>query len=72
MFGSDITIADLQCICEITQFWIMGISLEDDFPAVKSWMKNCQDFLGDVFKAVHDIVYMNAASGYFKRELEWD
>ena len=72
MVGSDISIADIQCLCELTQFWMCGVAVEDSFPRIKAWMKACQDCLGEAFKKAHATAYEMAESGKFKQELKFD
>jgi glutathione S-transferase len=72
ILGAEISIADVQCLCELTQFWIMQVKIEDNFPKIKAWMKACQDHLGDAFEKVHAKVYEMAKSGEYKKEMKLD
>ena len=72
ILGAEISIADIQCLCEITQFWILQVKIEDDFPKIKTWMKVCQDYLGDAFEKAHAETYELAKSGKFKMEMKLD
>ena len=72
ILGAEISIADVQCLCELTQFWIMQVKIEDNFPKIKAWIKACQDYLGDAFEKVHAKVYEMAKSGEYKKEMKLD
>ena len=56
--GSQISIADLQAICELTQHWGVGSDLGEGNPHISEWMKRCQKDLEPHFDKVHKMVYM--------------
>nr|QHX41450.1 glutathione S-transferase isoform 2 [Halisarca dujardinii]QIZ30875.1 glutathione S-transferase isoform 2 [Halisarca dujardinii] len=64
--GSEISIADLQAMCQISQFWIAGLKAEAFFPKIEAWMKACQNFLGKSFEKVYKTVYDLAEEGKMK------
>ena len=72
ILGAEISIADVQCLCELTQYWMAQAKVEDYFPKIKAWMKACQDYLGDAFEKAHAKIYSAAESGRFKKELKFD
>ena len=72
MCGSEMSIADLHCVCELAQFWITHSPIEDSWPKVGAWMKACQDYLGDAFKKAHATIYEMREGGKFKKEVKWD
>lgn len=67
--GNEISIADLQAVCELTQFWVTGVDPCEDTPVLAQWMKNVQDILQPHFDEVHDMVYMVRDRGIFKGKL---
>ena len=54
--GDVISIADLQLLCELTEFWIVGKNLYDGFPKLEAWVKRCVEVLGPHFEARHKAV----------------
>ena len=57
IYGDEISVADLQALCEVTQMWMVGNKLEDDYPNLKRWVADCQKELGESFDKVHQVVY---------------
>ena len=55
--GDEISIADLQAMCEFTQFWMMDIDPGEGYPKIAQWMKDVQAALGPAFDVVHKFVY---------------
>ena len=55
--GDEISVADLQAVCEFTQFWMMHIDPAKDYPRIAQWMKDVQTAVGPVFDEVHKFVY---------------
>ena len=56
IIGDVISIADLQLLCELCEFWIVGKNLYAGFPMVEAWVKRCVDVLGTHFEAHHKAV----------------
>ena len=64
--GEEISIADLMCLCQITQYWISDFAIEDHAPNVKRWIEDCKQALNPHFDAVHEVVYDCRKAGTFK------
>ena len=63
--SNEISIADLQAICELTQYWMIGEPMETGFPNIARWMKDCQAELKPHFDDVHKYVYFARDSNFF-------
>lgn len=57
ILSSEISIADLQALCEVSQTWIVGESLEAEYPNMDRWITECKNQLGTHFDKVHKFVY---------------
>ena len=57
IYGEEISVADLQALCELTQLWMAEIKHEDDYPNLKQWVADCQKELGETFEEVYQAVY---------------
>ena len=57
--GDEISIADLQAVCEFTQFWMVHVDPTEGYPRLAQWMKDVQAALGPSFDEVHQVVYTN-------------
>jgi glutathione S-transferase len=56
--GDEICIADLQAVCEFTQFWMVHIDPGDGYPRIAQWIKDVQAAIGqEIFDEVHVAVY---------------
>ena len=64
-----ISIADLQAVCEFSQFWIAGVDPFEDRPRLAQWMKDCQEELQPHFDEVHKSVYDARDKGIFSGKL---
>ena len=64
--GQEISIADIQCMCEFTQFWIADKDITKDNLVLHKWMDNCKSSLGSHFDDVHAMVYVAQKKGAFK------
>ena len=64
--GEEISIADLMCLCQITQYWICDFALEEYAPNVKRWVEDCKQALNPQFDTVHEVVYECRKAGTFK------
>ena len=67
--SNEISIADLQAACEITQFWMADIDILQDKPNLKKWLDNVQSELNPVFNEAHKMVYLAQSKGVFKAKL---
>ena len=64
--GSDsISIADLQALCELTQFWMAKVIVYKDKPRITQWVAECQKVLASCFDEVYEDVYEKRDSGFF-------
>ena len=67
--SNEISIADLQAACEITQFWMVDIDILQDKPNLKKWLDNLKSELNPVFDEAHKMVYLAQSKGVFKAKL---
>ena len=67
--SDEISIADLQAVCEFSQFWVAGVDPFEDRPRLAQWMKDCQEELQPHFDEVHKMVYYVRDKGTFKGKL---
>ena len=57
IYGDEISVADLQALCELTQSWMVETKYEGDYPNLKRWVADCQKELGETFDEVYETVY---------------
>ena len=69
LVSDKISIADLQAVCEFTQFWAAGVDPISDKPRLAEWLASCQKSLEPHFDDVHKMVYMARDKGVFKGKL---
>ena len=50
--GEEISIADLEFIGEVTQYWIAGCNIYKGRPNMERWMEECQKVLSPHFEPV--------------------
>ena len=67
--GNEISIADLQAVCEFTQFWVVGTDPCEDRPTITQWMNDVQTELQPHFDDVHKMIYLVRDQGIFKAKL---
>ena len=67
--GDQISIADLQAVCELTQFWVAGSDPCEGRPTLARWMGDVQTTLKPHFDEVHNMVYMARDREIFKGKL---
>lgn len=65
ILSSEISIADLQAVCELSQMWMVGEPLEAEYPNVERWVADCKDQLGTHFDAVHKFIYYARDTNFF-------
>ena len=63
--GGEISIADLQAICEVAQFWIAGESFESEYPNIVRWIEDCKAELGQHFADVHPEEMFQKGKNFF-------
>jgi glutathione S-transferase len=61
--GDEISIADLEFLGEITQYWAADCNIYKGRPNMERWMEDCQKQLAPFFDSVHDVIYDLRASG---------
>ena len=67
--SNEISIADLQAVCEFSTFWVTGMEVFKEQPRLAQWMQDCQKELEPHFDKVHDMVYHVRDKGIFKGKL---
>ncbi len=67
--SESISIADLQAVCELTQFWVAGVDPVADKPRLSQWLTDCQKELAPHFDQVHKAIYTARDRGTFKGKL---
>ena len=67
--GDEISIADIQAVCEFTQFWMFHVDPTEGYPKLAQWMKDVQAALQPAFEEVHAFVYATRDQGTFKDTL---
>ena len=63
--GDQISIADLQFMCECTQYWISQNYIYKGRPNMERWMKDCQDVLSAHFDPIFTKLYGVRDSGTY-------
>ena len=64
--GDEICIADLQAVCEFTEFWMMYIDPTEGYPRLAQWMKDVQAAVGPAFDNIHKVVYATRDQNVFQ------
>lgn len=67
--GNEPSIADLQAVCEFTQFWVTDTDPAEGCPRIAQWMSDVQASLQPHFDEVHKMVYLVRDQGIFKAKL---
>lgn len=67
--GGEISIADLQAVCELSQFWVVGADPCEGRPTIARWMNDVVTTLQPHFDDVHKMIYMARDKGIFKAKL---
>ena len=67
--SDEISIADLQALCELTQYAIADADPCRDRPRLSQWMSDCKSALQPHFDEVHKMVYATRDKGVFKGKL---
>lgn len=67
--SDEISIADLQAICEFTQFWVTGKDPCQERPRLAKWMEDCKKELEPHFDEAHKMIYLARDKGIFKGKL---
>ena len=64
--SNEISIADIQAVCEFTQFWVADIEILQDNSRLTRWFKDCQKELGPHFEKAHKWINTARENGTFK------
>jgi glutathione S-transferase len=64
--SDEITVADIQAVCEFSQFLLADIDILGDKPTLEKWMDNCKEKLQPHFDTVHAMIYLAREKGAFK------
>jgi len=67
--GDEISIADLQAVCEFTQLWMPGYNAYEKGSRIDKWMDDCKERLQPYFDEAHKMVYYGIKSELFKSKL---
>lgn len=67
--SDEISIADLQAVCELTQFWVTGKEGFGENQRLLKWMDDCKEKLQPHFDSAHQMIYLVRDRGIFKGKL---
>lgn len=67
--SDQISIADLQAVCEFSQCWITGEDLFEERARLAQWMEDCKKELQPHLDNAHKMVYVARDRGIFKGKL---
>ena len=70
--SDEISIADLQAVCELTQIWVTGVDPFEGKPRLAQWLADCQSALQPHFDEVHKVIYKIREDGTFAGTLDLD
>ena len=65
IIGDEISIADVQAICEFTQHWMVGRKVYTGYPNIERWVDACMGELQPHFDNVHAVTYKIKGMGLF-------
>ena len=63
--GDEISIADLEFISEVTQYWISNNDIYKGRPNMERWVNECRKVLAPHFDAAHERVYELRTAGTY-------
>lgn len=67
--SNEISIADVQAVCEFTQYWVTEEDPFEGKPRLAQWMEDCKKELQPHFDTAHKMVYVARDKGVFKPKL---
>ena len=67
--GDEISIADLQAVCEFTQLWMPKYKAYETGSRIDRWMDDCKERLQPHFDKAHKMVYYGINNELFKSKL---
>ena len=70
LIGDEISIADIQAVCEMTQHWMVGRDLYAGYPNIERWVAACMVELQPHFDKVHAMIYKIKSLGLFGTDTE--
>ena len=68
--GDEISIADLQFLCEVGQYWICKNDIYKGRPNMERWMQDCQAVLAPHFDVVFSKVYAVRDAGVYHHPID--
>ena len=68
--GDKISIADLQFLGEVTQYWIADCDIYKGRPNMEKWMEECQKVLAPHFESVFSIAFELRKAGTFHAPID--
>ena len=70
LIGKEISIADIQAVCELSQHWMVGLELYAGYPNIERWVAACKEELQPHFDKVHAVTYKIRSMGLFGTDTE--
>ena len=67
--SSEISIADLMALCEMTQFKIVDMDVVKTRPRLQEWFSNCNSELSPHLDKVNTLINVASEKGVFKSKL---
>ena len=61
--GNEISIADIQLLCELVEFWAVNKILYEGFPNIEKWVKVCTELLNPYFDKHNEVILKLKESG---------
>lgn len=68
--GDNISIADLQFLSEVTQYWLSHNDIYRGRPNMERWIENCQQVLAPHFEEVFTKLRTVTATGHLKGDID--
>ena len=68
--GDEISIADIQAVCELSQHWMVGRDIYAGYPNIERWVAACKQELQPHFDKVHAMTYKIREMGLFGTDTE--
>ena len=70
--GDEISIADILCLSEITQYWLADTDLQERGSNIKRWVEDCRQVLNPHFDKVNKELYEIRKAGIYKATFDFD
>lgn len=68
--GDEISIADVQFLAEVAQYWIADCDIYKGRPNMEKWMEECQKALSPHFESVFNVIFELRKAGTFHAEID--